>query len=69
MNPSESIEPSLQNKFQTEKLLRTIHECDDINLLREIALELLKINQQKTAIAHWTTIKAAEAQRTKLTNL
>ena len=40
----DSIKPSLQNKFQTEKLFRTIKECDDINLLREIAIELLKLN-------------------------
>ena len=64
----DSIEPSLQSKFHTEKLVRIIQECDDINLLREIALELLKINQQKTAIAHWATVKAAEAETSQEMN-
>ena len=62
----DSIEPTLQIKFQTEKLSRTIQKCDDISLLKEIALELLKLNQQKSAIAHWTTLKALESQTSKI---
>ena len=56
------IEPSLQVKFQTEKLMRSIRECDDIEVLRGIAIELLQINQQKSAIAHWATMRAAESE-------
>ena len=64
----DSIESSLQSKFHTEKLVRSIQECDDINLLREIAIELLKINEQKTAIAHWATRQAGETQKSQEMN-
>ena len=51
MSIQEPIEPSLQQKFQAEKLLRIIQDCEDLEILREIAIELLKLNQKKTAIA------------------
>ena len=66
MEFKDSIEPSLQIKLQTEKLSRTIKECDDISVLKQIALELLKLNQQKAAIAHWATKRALEAQTSKM---
>ncbi len=56
------IEPSLQLRFETEKLRRTIQECTDINTLRAIAVELLELNKKKSAIAHWATRRAAEAE-------
>ncbi len=56
------ITPSLQVQFQTEKLSRTIQECDDIYLLRAIALELLQLHEKKSAIAQWATRRAAEAE-------
>ena len=62
MGLKDSIEPTLQIKFQVEKLARTIKECDDINLLKDIAFELLKLHQQKTAIAQWATNRALEAE-------
>lgn len=67
MENTSSLNSTLQGRFQSEKLLRTIQQCDDINLLREIAIELLKINKQKTAIANWATLEAAEAQKSKIT--
>ncbi len=60
------IQPSLQLKFHTEKLSRTIQECNDINTLREIALHLLDLNQKKTAIAQWATRQAAKAEQVGL---
>ena len=62
MKIQDPIEPDLQIRFQTEKLCRIIQECEDINLLKEIAIELVKLNQQKTAIAQWTTKRALEAE-------
>ncbi len=61
------IEPSLQLKLQTERLKRTIKECTDIEILREIAIELLKLNQNKSAMAQWATRRAAEAEERALT--
>ena len=58
----EPIEPTLQLKFETEKYIRTIQECNDISTLREIALEILKLYQKKSAIAYWATKRAAEAE-------
>ena len=61
---NDPIELSLQLKFEAEKLSRTIHECDDLKILRAIALELLELNQKKSAIAQWATKRAAEAEHT-----
>ncbi len=58
---NDPIEPSLQLKFERERLRRTIKECNDINTLRAIAMELLELNQKKSAIADWATKRAAEA--------
>ena len=59
----EPIEPSLQLKFENEKLIRTIENCTDIELLRQIAIELLELHQKKSAIALWATKRAAEAEQ------
>ena len=45
------IEPSTVMQFQTEKLRRTIQECQDIKTLRGIAMELLQLHEKKSAIA------------------
>ncbi len=63
---TDPIEPSLHSRFENEKLQRTIQECNDINILKQIALELLNLNQKQTAIAEWATRRAAEAE-TKIT--
>ena len=63
VSTQEPIEPSLHQKFQSEKLFRTIKECDDLDILRGIALELLNLHQQKSAIAHWATKRAAKAEQ------
>ncbi len=60
------IEPSLQVKFKTEQLSRIIKECNDIDIIKDIAMELLKLNQSKTAIADWATKKVLEAYNSKL---
>ena len=56
------MKPSLQIQFQTEKLSRSIQECEDIEILRAIAIELLQLHQKKSAIAQWATERAAEAE-------
>ena len=65
---NDPIEPSLQSKFETEKLARTIDQCADINILRGIAKELLRLHEQKSAIATWATRRAVEAEEVRLGN-
>ncbi len=60
------IEPSLQFKFQAEKLFRTIKESDDIEVLREIAAQLLKLNLSNSAVANWATKRAAESEISRI---
>ena len=59
---TEPIEPSLQLELQVEHLRRTIDNCEDIEMLRSLAFELLELQKQKSAIAHWATRRAAEAE-------
>lgn len=49
-------------QFQSEKLRRTIQECQDIKTLRGIAMELLKLHEKKSAIADWATKKGVDAE-------
>ena len=46
MTYEESIEITLEQKLKAEKLRRVIQECDDIFVVKQIAIELLHINQQ-----------------------
>ncbi len=62
MSIKDPIEPSLHSKFEAEKLSRVIQDCNDIDILRGIAFELLKISQQKAAMATWATSRALEAE-------
>ncbi len=55
------IETNLGLKFQSEKLSRIIKECNDLDILKQIALELLKLTKAKSAVADWATRRAAEA--------
>ena len=56
------IETNLYLKFQSEKLSRTIKECNDLDTLKAIALELVKLNQSKSAVVNWATRRAVEAE-------
>ena len=69
MSIQEPIEPNLHQKFQIEHLSRIIHDCDDMQILKDIAIELLKLNQTKTAIANFSTRRAWEIEQTKLTGV
>ena len=62
MSIQDPIEPSLQSQLNTEKIGRTISSCQDIEILRQIAFELLQLNQKKSAMAQWATRRAAEAE-------
>ena len=66
MSIDEPIKPSLQLRLETEKLTRTIQDCEDIALLRAIAMELLELHQKKSAMAAWATRRAAEAEERAL---
>lgn len=60
------VESSLQLQFQTEKLSRTIQECSDIETLRAIAIELLKLHEKQSAMAQWATKRGIEAEHRAL---
>ncbi len=62
------IQPSLQLKLRTEKLARTIRDCNDIDIVKDIAMELLELHQKKSAIAQWATKRAAEAEQRIITD-
>ncbi len=62
MSYQDLIETSLQIKFQTEKLSRTIKDCDDINTVKQIAMELLKLNEQKIAVIEWLNKQTGKAK-------
>ncbi len=55
------IDSGLEVKFQYETLKRSIKGCDNLDILRNIALELLEMNRQKTAIAKWVSMRALDA--------
>ncbi len=61
MSLQEKIQPTLQQKLYFEQLSRIIKQCNDVSTLREIALELLKLNKSKTAVVNWATKRAFEA--------
>ncbi|AAP99115.1 MULTISPECIES: hypothetical protein [Prochlorococcus] len=63
---NESIELSLQYQFQAEKLRRTIQECNDIDLLKRISIQLLELNKKKTSIAQIASKMAFEAEQRNL---
>ncbi len=60
---NEPIKPTINSQFEKEKLSRTIQECNDINTLKGIAINLLELHQKKSAIAIWATKRAAEAEK------
>ena len=62
MASQDSIEPRLERQFHTEKLARTIQDCENIDLLKGIAMELLKLNEKQIAIANLAIMRAADAQ-------
>ncbi len=66
MSSQDLIQIKLHQEFQAEKLTRTINECDDINVLKEIAIELIDLNQKNIAIAQWTLKKAIKAEESIL---
>tara|TARA_B100000700_G_C14695349_1_gene691893 strand:- start:297 stop:524 length:228 start_codon:yes stop_codon:yes gene_type:complete len=61
-----SLEPTLSSKFEAEKLIRKVLECNDINTLREISLHLIELNQKKSAIISWATKRAFEAEKSSI---
>jgi len=58
----DSIQPTLEDSFQAERLSRSIQECEDIDALREMAMNLLELLKKKTALVNWVTKRALEAE-------
>ncbi len=68
MSRYEPIQITLQQEFHSERLIRIIKECDDLAILREIALQLVNLNQKNTAIAKWSAKRAMKAEQDILNN-
>ena len=64
-----SIDPlqrGLEQSFEAEKWSRFIHECDDIETLRETALSLLQQLGQMKVASSWMASRASESENAKL---
>ncbi len=62
MTIQEPIEPSFQSKFHKEQLARSVLSCNDLEILRGIAMQLIELNHKTNAIAQWATKRALEAE-------
>ena len=60
------IERGLEQSFELEKLGRFIHECDDLDTLRETALSLVQQLAQLKASSAWMASRASESENAKL---
>ena len=60
------MQNNIQLQFQLEKLKRTIEGCKEIDLLRELSLEILNLHRSKSAIASWAAKRAADAEKRAL---
>ena len=66
MASMDPIKHSLESSFESEKLVRLINDCTDLEELREMALLLVhQLAQQKAARA-WMATRASESENSKL---
>ena len=60
------IERSLEQTFEVEKWGRLICECEDKDILKEVALSLLQQLAQFKASSAWMASRASESENAKL---
>ncbi len=53
-----SLRPTLEESFKDETLSRAIQKCDDIDDLREMALNLLELLKKKSVLLNWVSKRA-----------
>jgi hypothetical protein len=64
--PIEPIERGLEQAFQSERLVRWINDCQDLEELREAALSLVQQLAQQKAAGAWMASRASESENSKL---
>ena len=60
------IKHSLESSFESEKLVRLINDCTDLEELREMALLLVQQLAQQKAARAWMATRASESENSKL---
>ena len=60
------VERLLEQSFEVEKLTRFIHDCRDLEQLREMALTLVQQVAQQKAASAWMANRATESENAKL---
>ena len=66
MPSMDPIKHSLESSFESEKLVRLINDCTDVEELREMALLLVQQLAQQKAARAWMANRASESENSKL---
>jgi hypothetical protein len=66
MPSMDPIKHSLESSFESEKLVRLINDCTDLEELREMALLLVQQLAQQKAARAWMANRASESENSKL---
>jgi len=66
MASMDPIKHSLESSFESEKLVRLINDCTDLEELREMALLLVQQLAQQKAARAWMANRASESENSKL---
>jgi len=60
------VERGLEQSFEAERWRRFIHDCQDIEQLRDLALTLVQQLAQQKAASAWMATRASESENAKL---
>ena len=60
------VERGLEQSFEAERWRRFIHDCADIEQLRDLALALVQQLAQQKAASAWMATRASESENAKL---
>ena len=60
------VERGLEQSFEAERWRRFIHDCTDIEQLRDLALTLVQQLAQQKAASAWMATRASESENAKL---
>ena len=66
MASMDPIKHSLESSFESEKLVRLINDCTDLEELRAMALLLVQQLAQQKAARAWMATRASESENSKL---
>jgi len=66
MPSMDPIKHSLESSFESEKLVRLINDCTDLEELRQMALLLVQQLAQQKAARAWMANRASESENSKL---